>query len=125
MTTWPSTGASRVSGMRRRADGSYVMQDLKVEITRTIEDDSDIEPHTGISAVSSSPGAADAELALKRAHIDAWKAEKNADGVAFGSGSASADLSEDGSVRDSGSFVAVSFANTAAAGKAVDRGYAV
>ncbi|KAH9933985.1 uncharacterized protein BXZ73DRAFT_45914 [Epithele typhae] len=103
-TTWPSSGRGA-----RRTDGSYVMQDLKVEITQVIEDDSDFDPHSHHSALES---VLDPELGTKPA-----PAPQRAD-------EESGDIGE-GSSRDSDSFVAAAVPPPlgVAAGKAVDRGY--
>ena len=102
--SWPASSGLSGSrgGVRRRTDGSYVMQDLKVEITQVVEDDSGYRARDGGSG------------ALKRA-----------DASPGGTGSRSDGASAFESDRDSGEFVALSFAPAGARGSTAEREYTV
>ena len=125
--------ASRAASKRRRTDGSYVMQDLKVEITQVVEDDSQFGPRSPRSYIDSADADGDFELKGDPLAVDddhsarrgPWRgAGSRSHASGSKSPSPSAAGSEEGSGRDSGSFVAAPFSGKE--GKAVDRGcYAV
>ena len=126
--------ASRAASKRRRTDGSYVMQDLKVEITQVVEDDSQFGPRSPRSYIDSADADGDFELKGDPLDIDddegrtrmrPWRgAEPRSHASGSKSPSPSGTGSEEGSGRDSGSFVAAPIGGKE--GKAVDRGcYAV
>ncbi|KAH9934014.1 uncharacterized protein BXZ73DRAFT_46154 [Epithele typhae] len=106
-TTWPSSGRGA-----HRTDGSYIMQDLKVEITQVTDDNSDYDPHSHHRALES---VLDPKLDTRPAPTPAPRRADEESG----------DRGE-GSSRDSGSFVAVAAALPSfdvAVGQKVDRGY--